>query len=377
MEFKDQLEALGVELKGQSKVEVKNAIEAFETKNKEAIELAVKSVKDEMEISLKAIQGHADSLDIKLQAKNKKEVESPDALKNLITDNAKEIGTVRKGVNVQVKAVANMTLGASLTGDQPRDYNFDTVMTPSQKVNVADLVGNVSISGGTYTYPRETGSEGAIGTPTEGLTKGQVDYDLSMIDLNTDFIAGLARYSKKMRNNLPFLESFIPKALRRDYAKKENADFYGVITAAATASVQIITGQNKVEMLIAEIATLEGLDYDVNAIAVTVADWWDIQITEKSAGAGYGLPGVVTYENGVLRINGIALVKANWVAANKYVVGDWSRINKVTTEGLSLDFSDVEGTNFVANNITARVEAQVGLAVEQPAAVIYGDFTAV
>lgn len=375
MEFKEQLDALGLELKGQSKVEVKSAIEAFEAKNKEAIDLAVKSVKDEMQVSLDAIQKHADSLDVKLQAKAKKETQSPDTLKNLITDNAEAIGQVRKGKEVQVKAVANMTLGASLTGDQPRDYSFDVAMFPSQKVNVSDLVGNVAISGGTYTFPRETGSEGAIGTPTEGAAKGQVDYDLSMIDVNTDFIAGFARYSKKMKNNLPFLESFLPRALRRDYAKKENADFYAVIAAAATASTTLVG--NKIERLIFNIGALETLNHEVNAIAVTTADWWDIQITEKSAGAGYGLPGVVTYENGVLRINGIALVKANWMAANKYIVGDWSRINKVTTEGLSLDFSDVEGTNFIANNITARVEAQVGLAVEQPDALVYGDFTTV
>jgi hypothetical protein len=30
----------------------------------------------------------------------------------------------------------------------------------------------------------------------------------------------------------------------------------------------------------------------------------------------------------------------------------------------------------VTNSITARIEAQVALAVEQPLAVVYGDFTA-
>ena len=270
-----------------------------------------------------------------------------------------------------------MTLGASLTGDQPRDYNFDVVMTPGQMVNVSDLVGNVSISGGTYTFPRESGSEGAIAAQTEGSAKSQIDYDFTMVDVNTDFIAGYSRYSKKMRNNLPFLESFVPRALRRDYAIAENSSFNTVLAAAATASTEIITGKNKIEMLINEIAKQEGLNYSVNAIVVTPADYWDILKTEKSTGAGYGLPGIVTLDGGQLRINGIPLVKANWLAANKYYVGDWSRINKVTTEGLALDFSEEEGSNFVNNNITARIEAQVALAVEQPAALVYGDFTAV
>jgi HK97 family phage major capsid protein len=179
-----------------------------------------------------------------------------------------------------------------------------------------------------------------------------------------------------MANNLPFLTSFVPAALRRDYAKAENSSFNTTLAAAATASAQIITGKNKIEMLINEIATLEGSDYAVNGIVVRPADYWDILKTEKSTGAGYGLPGVVTQDGGVLRINGIPVYKATWLAANKYYVGDWTRINKVVTQGLSLDFSEQEGTNFVKNMITARIEAQVALAVEQPAAIIYGDFSA-
>jgi len=179
-----------------------------------------------------------------------------------------------------------------------------------------------------------------------------------------------------MKNNLPYLESFIPNVLRRDYMKAENANFNARLIAEATASTEVITNQNKIEMLIAEVAKLDGLDRDVNAIVMTPADYWDILITEKSTGAGYGLPGVVSLDSGVLRINGIPCLKATWVTANKYFVADWSRINKITTEGLSLDFSEEEGTNFVKNNITARIEAQVAIAVEQPAALILGDFTA-
>ena len=270
-----------------------------------------------------------------------------------------------------------MTLPVNLTGAQPKDYNFDVVMIPGQMINVSDLVGSVNISGGTYTYVREGVGEGAIATQTEGSNKAQRDYDFTMVDVNTDFIAGFARYSKKMANNLPFLTSFIPKALRRDYFIAENAAFYAVLAAAATDSPQIITGSNKVEMLVKDIALQQGLNYTVNAVVVTPADFYSILLTEKSTGAGYGLPGVVTFDNGQLRINGIPVYQATWMAANKYFVGDWSRVTKVITEGLSLEFSEHEGTNFVANNITARIESQTALAVEQPAAILLGDFTAV
>ena len=384
-ELNTLLEELKSGLESKSAEQINKELKAFEDKYSAELETKAeelnKSVEElraentELKSNLEAIQAHADKLDVKMQ-ENKKTVENKgDGLKSLIAENFDQIKNVAKGRSVEIKAVGNMTL-ANLTGDEPRDYSFDVVMTPGQMVNVADLVGSITISGGTYTYPRETGSEGSISAQTEGSDKSQIDYDLSMLDVATNFIAGFCVYSRKMRNNLPFLESFLPQALRRDYWIAENSAFNTVLAAGATASTEVITGQNKVEMLIAEIAKLEGSNYAPNAIVVKPADFYDILITEKSTGAGYGLPGVVTFSGGQLAINGIPVVKANWLAANKYYVGDWSRVRKVTTEGLGLDFSEDDSDNFRKNNITARIEAQVALAVEQPAAIVYGDFTA-
>lgn len=375
MELKEQLEALTLKLEGKSHEEVKSAIEAFEVKNNEVINNQIKEVKESFEAQLKEMQNHADKLDVKLQEKAQKEMVKGDAIKSAINENFDSIKAVRKGQAVQVKAVGDMTLGASLTGDQPRDYNYDVVSAPGQALNVSDLAGNVTISGGTYTFVQVAKGEGSISAQSEGSSKSQIDYDYTMIDVNTDFIAGYARYSKKMANNLPFLESSLPTELRRDYLIAENAAFNTVLAGAATAST--ITSGNNIERLISNIAVLEGINHSVNGVVVSPADYWNIMVTEKSTGAGYGLPGVVTFEGGVLRISGIPVYKATWVAANKYYVGDWSRVKKVVTEGLSLDFSETEGSNFVKNEITARIEAQVALAVEQPSALIYGDFTTV
>ena len=128
-------------------------------------------------------------------------------------------------------------------------------------------------------------------------------------------------------------------------------------------------------MLINEIATLAGLNFNANAIVVTPADYHSILSIEKSTGAGYGLPIGWTFDGGILRCLGIPVRQVNWLAANKYYVGDWSTISKVVTEGLSVQFSDEDEDNFRKNNITARVEAQVGLAIHRPDAVIYGDFS--
>lgn len=364
----------------ENKTALEGQIKALDTKLGTAIEEGVKSATEALQAEIKAVQEHADKLDVKIQT----EVKSIDApkptfgqmMRKMISDKFEDINAVgggAKSYKVDTKAVGDMTLGNNLTGDQPRDYNFEVAMKPGQALNFADLVTTVNISGGTYTFVRETASEGGITTQTEGALKSQIDYDTAMIDVSTDFLAGFAVYSKKMRNNLPYLESFLPRALRRDYFISENAQFSTALAAEVTAST--VTAGNNIERLISEISALESINYMVNGIVITPADYWTIMTTEKSVGAGYGLPGIVTVDGGQLRINGIPIFKATWLAANKYFVGDWSYVEKVVTEGLSLEFSTEDSDNFRKNNITARIEAQIALAVRRPDALIYGDFT--
>jgi HK97 family phage major capsid protein len=366
-------------LETKTTAEVKASLDAFETKLTSEIKATfdneLKSVKEALEAKfaadLKVVQDHADKLDVKLQAKAV-ETENVDFLAKAIRDNIESIKVVSKDKAFSTKAVANMTT-ANLTGTKPRNISFDIVTLPAQMVNIEDLAGTVIADTGNYTYTREGAGEGSIGAQTEGSAKNQRDYDFTAIDVATDFIAGFARYSKKMRNNLSYIVNTIPTLLRRDYYKAENAAFQTVLAAAATASTEVITGNTKAGMLINEIGKLQDADYEgTNYIIVKPTDYLSILKTAKD-----DLAAAVTYENGVLRVAGVQVLKASsWLPANKYYVGDWSRVNKVVTEGLSLEFSETEGSNFVNNNITARIEAQVALAVEQPAAVIYGDFTA-
>ncbi len=381
IQLKAELNAIKTGLETKTATEIKTALEALEVKmtesNKAQFETQLKSVTDALELKfaadIKAVQDHADKLDVKLQEKAAT-TENVDFLAKAISENIDSIKGVQKGQGFKTKAVANMTT-ANLTGTKPRNYNFDVVVLPSQMVNIEDLAGLVTADTGNYTYTRETGAEGSISAPgSEGGAKSQKDYDFTAIDVATDFLAGFTRYSKKMRNNLTYIVNTIPQLLRRDYYKAENAAFQTVLAAAATASTEIITGNTKAGMLINEIGKLQDNDYDnTNLIVVKPTDYLSILKTAKM-----DLASAVTYEGGILRVAGVQVLKASsWLPANKYYVADWSRVNKVVTEGLSLEFSETEGSNFVNNNITARIEAQVALAVEQPAAVVYGDFTAV
>lgn len=372
LEIKTALEGIKAQVEtktAEQSIEVKNLIDALEAKMSADKDAAVL----ELKADLKAIQDHADKLDIKLQSKSLEAKGNQDMLSKAIEENIEGIKSVKKGASFQTKAVANMTT-ANVTGSTPKTFNLDIVNLPSQSVNVQDLARTVSVDNGTYTFTRELAGEGAIGAAAEGAAKSQRDYDFVAIDVATDFIAGIARYSKKMRNNLSYIVNSIPSLLRRDYYKSENAAFQALLAAQATPSTEVITGKTKAEMLINEIGKLQDADFDeTNLIVVKPTDYLSILKTAKM-----DLASAVTYESGILRVAGVQVLKgSSWLPADKYYVGDWSRVSKLVTEGLSLEFSETEGSNFVNNNITARIEAQVGFVVEQPAAVIYGSFIAV
>jgi len=385
--FNEALDALKTSLEGKTAEEVKTAMDAFKDEQEKAYDNF--STKEDMENAqkeinegLKAVQDHLDKLDVRMQNKS---VQNQSAkgfeakLGEFIKEKGDEITKLDGKLKYhEVKAVGNMTT-ANLTGDEEREYSRNVIGMPGRLTHVIDLIGaDINIGVGTYTYPTSlTEGEGTIAVQTEGNDKAQVDSDFVNTDVATDYLAGFSVYSKKMKNNLPFLESFLPGELRRKYVNAEDTLFAAALVSAATASTEAITSSSKAGMLYGEVATLAAANYAPDVICVTPSDYFDILQFEKSTGAGYGLPlGTTVSPDGVVRILGAPVVWVNWLAANKYFVGNFSEVNRVVTEGISLGFSEHDEDNWRKNNITARIEAQIGIAIHRPGAIIYGDFTA-
>ena len=291
-----------------------------------------------------------------------------------LKENFDAIKLVTKGRNasMEMKAVGIMTSGANLTGDVVKTYQGGVARVPSQMVNFADLVPTIQSSTGSYVIYRETGSEGEISEQNpDGSAKSQIDYDFTEVVFTARYIAGYARFAKQMAQDLPFLTSFLPEALRRDYFKVENAQFYAGIKAGATSSTA--AGTTAIERIIQDMGALEANDYLVNGVILNPKDWATIAITKPS---DFSLPSVVTFINGNLTINGVPVFKASWVTEDEYVIGDWSMAKKVVVDGLAVEFFEQDQDNVIKNLITARVESRTVLAIDRPDAFILGSIVA-
>ena len=126
-----QLKNLESNLQGKTALEVKSAIEEFKTAFKDSIDASTKSITDALELKfandIKKVQDHADALDVKLQKKGSGVEEEKDLLKKAISENIDSIKNIRKGADVQVKAVGNMTT-ANVTGSTPKRERLSCFM---------------------------------------------------------------------------------------------------------------------------------------------------------------------------------------------------------------------------------------------------------
>jgi HK97 family phage major capsid protein len=303
------------------------------------------------------------------------------ALAKALKDNKGEILKVTKGRGFQMdlsegtglynKAASNMTTAGNLTGSPVISYLPTPVILPRQAINVRDLVPAVQTATGLITLFRENGltspQEGAIAAQTtQGALKEQIGYDFTNVQFTAEYISGFVRISKQMLQDLPFLQSYLPQMLLRDYYKRENAIFVAALINAALGTNS--AGGNDAETFINDIALLETNNFTVNGIVTTPTVWGKILKTGyPSTATSYSVPGGFTISaNGDVMIAGIPVIKASWMPSGDAIIGDWSQAQVATVDGLKVEFFEQDSDNVQRNLITVRVECRCVFITGQP-----------
>ena len=372
------------------KSEVNGAIESAKADNASALE----GVKAELEATKASISVVKDEIE-KLEAKqnrvkmNQVEVKGFNAtLADAIEQNGDSLAKLSRGEQkrssfiLDTKTVGTMTESANLTGDITRQYANQVYALPSRKVHLRSLLPIGTINQGLFTFPYESGGEGDPAAQTQGSSKAQVDFDITMKDAAAQYIAGYVRISRQMLDDIPAMTSFLQSRLLEKYLVAEDAQLLSGngtapnlqgITGVATAATGAATVD--VEQLVQAIAQLESTNYSATGILVNPLDWAAIMNT-KNTNAAYSLPAsTVVTTDGSVSIAGIPLYKSTAIAVDKFLVGDWAMGAQIMqNQGISVQFSEMDGDNFTKNLITVRVEARIAFPIYYAGAFVYGDF---
>lgn len=289
-------------------------------------------------------------------------------LKNNLTDNG--IKNKSFTTDIQLKAVGDMTIAANLTGAIPNTYRSEIVPVPFEMVHFRSLVTVTPSETDSYHFYRHSIGEGSIEFQNQELeTKAQFDEDLTEVTVNLNYLAGWLRISRKMLRNFKGLQGYLSRWIPERYYEREDTKAYQALINGATGLTDT-TGTDIVSQIIRTIGLQKKAKYKVNGIVMDGAVWAKLLTYKASTSGEFTMPiGTITISpSGQLMILGIPVYTASWVGGDEVLIGDWTSFEIVQSESLSLQFFEQDGTNVRENKITARIEASIGFAFLQPAA---------
>lgn len=272
--------------------------------------------------------------------------------------------------DLDAKAVGTMTISNNLTGSVYTSYVDNPALRSFVNPHLRSVFNIIPVSTGSVSFPRGNTpvGEGSFGKQTEGSAKPQVDYDVTVVNTALSFIAGYAKVSRQMIDDLPFLQAYLQQSLIEDFQKAEDTYYLNAIAASATAGSS--SGANTAEKFIDYLAQLGALNWTANLALTTHAGWAGLLKTKPS---DYSVPGgMVIDQNGNVRIAGVPVVPHSLVTASKIYVMDTTKFAIAQQSGLSVRSTEFDQDDFIKNLITFRCEARCELLQFQPGAAVYG-----
>jgi HK97 family phage major capsid protein len=318
----------------------------------------------------------------KLKATFENEAFASNRQKSLIVDVANAItenyDAIKGETPFNSKAVGVMTLGAignygGLTGTSVLSYVENPIMRSYFSPHLYDVFRIIPTATGNVTFPRGNSpvGEGSFGAQTEASAKANVDYDVTMVNISVPFIAGYAKVSRQMLQDLPFLQAYLSSSLIEDWNRAVDNRFMATITASATAGSTSSTGA--APRIIDYLGQHGALGLGMaDTILTTHAVWAQVLNTLPSNGS-YSIPGGITIgASGETRIAGIALVPHNAIPTGRIYVFNREAFAIAQASGLAVRSTETDQDDFIKNLVTYRCEARVELLSFQPTAAIYG-----
>jgi HK97 family phage major capsid protein len=270
------------------------------------------------------------------------------------------------------KAVGVMLESSNLTGSIYTSYVDNAYMRSYVNPHLRSVFNIIPVSTGSVSFPRGNTpvGEGSFGKQTEGSAKAQLDYDVTMVNVALSFIAGYAKVSRQMIDDLPFLQAYLQSSLIEDFQRAENTYYLNAIASSATAGST--AASEKAEKFIDYVAQLNSLNWNANLALTTYAGWASLLKTKPS---DYSVPGGVVIDNsGNVRIVGIPVVPHSQVTADKIYLMDTTKYAIAQQSGLAVRSTEFDQDDFIKNLITFRCEARCELLQFNPSAAIYGTF---
>lgn len=392
--------------------EIKNQLDQIgdivDSKIEKAFNQAQDNAKGEVESSLKSeITNLTNDYNEKMEAATKRmdaiEMESKKTLSGVnsktfkgqiesaIKDGA--IDALVKGntnaARFEIKA-GDMTMANAYTGVVAgetviSDFKFD----PSRSVHIRTLLPIGNTDAQTIRFPKESAYDDGAAATAQGSTLGASDFDITATSVNVEKIGTFMRITEEMLNDTPGLSSYLSARVPGKVLSVEDTEILngdgsspnldGLFTDGAAfitsggAFDDAVESANEFDVLIAALNQLALSNYQADTILLNPTDFHKIVLLKSTANE--------YLKNQIIQgiqpaINGVPITLNTAVTAGKFLVGNLAQASQLwVRDGLGIEFSREDSTNFRDGFVTVRAQERVALTNYSPNAIVQGTFS--
>ena len=285
---------------------------------------------------------------------------------------------------------ARVELKNTITGQAGSPLaNSSVIVSPQRQAGIVGgafrqlRIRDVLLSGTTNSnlveYTRELAFTNNAAETAEAATKPESALTFELAEAPVKTIAHWLKLSKQVMDDAPALASYVDTRLRygvelRIDQQLLNGNGTGQNIAGMTKSGNYtaftpVSGDNAIDSINKAIYAVQAADYAPTAIVLNPADWGAIERTKSTTGEYEFAPNMMLAPT----LWGLPVIVTNTMTAGKFMVGAMDIAYQVwNRQGVTVEMSENDDTNFQKNLVTVRAEARLALAVYRPASVQYG-----
>jgi HK97 family phage major capsid protein len=287
---------------------------------------------------------------------------------------------MRGVARVEIKTVNAFTTATTPGLTAPQIITDPTIL-PRRRMTIRNLLAQSTTTANAVWFPRMTARQNMAATVAETAQKPLSDASFAQISTPVVVIAHLMQLSRQILDDAPALAGLVQSEMEYGRAYTEEAqilngdgsgaNLLGLIPQATAFSAAFsITGETGIDRIAMAILQSELALLPANGIVMNPTDWRKLSL-QKSAQGEYilGSPARQTTPS----LWGLPVVATPAMAAGYFLVGAFDAaamiFDRLTAEFL---ISSENKNNWEINELTARMESRLALAVKQPLALIYG-----
>lgn len=379
MELKDIIEA------GLAKQEVKlqAAIEKFEgqLKEKGSVDTEVKGEVKELSEKFKELQ--ASMIDMaQKQTSAKTEVAHKSAAEEFVaSEQYKQLvaGNVQRA-RIELKNTVTSTGNTVFPDQRP-----GVIPGSFEPLTVRQVLRAIPVTSNMVNSLREATWTNSAAEVAQAGAKNESDVTFEQYNVPITTVAHWIKISNQLLADAPAVVAYIETRLRDGLAQRIEAQLIngdgtspnlsgftdsGNFTAyTATSDDLLVDAINRIKY------TMWATGNMPDTVIVNPADWGAMERTREGANSGtylYGMPGM----NAGMNPFGLNVVVSKHLQAGKIIVGRMTDSAVLYNRSGAVVEMGYVNDDFTKNLITIRAEERLGLGVDRPAGVYYGDFTA-